>query len=958
MESRGDVRFIGIIRVPLVNLHFIEGTGERPYNQKQTDHLEILFRGTSVNHADRRHWIDGYIEQAAEEGLLSDLNLSRSQLGGINSREEYPLVEQQTVAFTQGRHRVDAAKRIDPSSCWTIRLHSTNPYSFHKNRIVRCQTEQYQHEMSNSDGEIYTKLRGYGGDHINFCEWHERLSITKQKAFFYITKRPAITEALDRLIPLKGVFESLHLSYFLKIFDKRLDDELLAGLDNIHKQWSRITDGCRLDLLDKDTVTALEGRAPSVSTEDQAWIASSFQQRRDSSSVFDASLLLKMESCVLAETGLIHSLRSLHMNMEHLGVAAGILWTYLIPKGLRATAKAKQLSLAATLRSCWMEKGPLIEMNEGVFQPARGPPSFTISYVQLLLSALRLFPYLANTKPKVEKGERMLLSIDLHCVASFHQRARMLGFNTSEFDPATAGHIAQCSGQWRQPHATASADEAKLLIRPYHRWGRPYQGVYRIIQTQAFLPTIARLSQTSYVTTAFILRDFVTTFFEPFHFELDSSRPPVYLQETIIETVTQPAVYSHSTALQPIAEATETDCCDARPLVVAVGSGAPMQDIQDNPEFTCENGVDVQANREYGEDEHGAARQAQNLEAESGARKDIIHTCENNVDPDISTPTVARSLSLSCGRDTGTVRRTEKLQHQRQHISGATSISGVSVQNQIAHLHHRIIPQDDQESEQRPMSRLAVTQSAANIEEWRQKVSNHHMASARSSNPPIHRVLENPRFSTSSHGRSTTSRRQHGDVSSISLPSQRRVRSNCSMRRRKWRIRSSRSESPRPTYSTAPIREWPSPSSSRSGAVSQTSLRPPSMPQPSSGISAPFSDVDWDGGNSLPSIPRSSLQYPVEMHTAEPLTLAGKRTNHSAGPQSYMQAATASTSPRSSLPAQWLPGSDVIADGAAPLTPDTNMLHEFLQRQPRGGQRSSNWQGFDDSDDEILSIEL
>ncbi|XWW92451.1 hypothetical protein V2A60_003791 [Cordyceps javanica] len=262
MESQGDIKFIGIIRVPLANLVFNPGTGEKPYNQKQTDQLERLFRRTSVNHAERRHWIDGYIEQNAEEGLLCDLKLSRSQLGGINSREEYPLVEQQTIAFTQGRHRVDAAKRIDPSSCWTIRLHSTNSHSIN---IVKCRTEQYQHEITNSDGEIYTKLRGYGGDHVNFCEWHERLSITKQKAFFYIKKRPAVMEALDRLIPLNGVIESLHLSYFLKIFDKRLDDELCAGLDKIHKQWSRITDGRRLDLLDKDTVAALEGRAPSVS---------------------------------------------------------------------------------------------------------------------------------------------------------------------------------------------------------------------------------------------------------------------------------------------------------------------------------------------------------------------------------------------------------------------------------------------------------------------------------------------------------------------------------------------------------------------------------------------------------------------------------------------------------------------------------------------------------------------
>ncbi|OAA33843.1 hypothetical protein BBO_09460 [Beauveria brongniartii RCEF 3172] len=701
MESQ--IKFIGIVRVPLLNLQFIAGTGERPYNQRQTDHLERLFKGTSVNHADRRHWIDGYIDQLMEEDLLNDLKLTRSLLGDINSREEYPLVEGRNIAFTQGRHRVDAAKKIDLSSCWTIRLYCTDQYSFDTNGIVKCRTEQYQHELLNSDGEIYTKLREYDGDDVNFCEWYERLSITKQKAFFYITARPAIARALDKLIPLKGVIEFLQLSNFLKIFDKRLDDELLAGLEKIHRQWSHITNGCELNILDKDTVTALEGRAPSVSTVDRDWIASLFRQHRVFSRVSDTTVRHRIESCVLTATGLIHSLRSLHMNMQHLCVAAGILWTYLIPKGARVTAKAKKMSLAATLRSCWMATEPFVEINEGVFQPALGPPSFAVAYIQLMLSALRLFPYLANTKPKVEKGGKIFLSIDLHCVAVLHQRARMLGFDILDFEPATVGSMAHFSGQWRQPHATSSADEAKLLIRPDHRWGRPYQAIYHIIQAQAFLPTIDRLSKSSHLTIAFILRDFITTFFGPCHFELDHSRPPVCLQEAIIETVRkQPAVYPLSTAIQPIAEATGTDCCDSRPLAVHIGpsaaeSGVPMQHIQDNSQLTCENGVEVQANREYGVHEYRTAnltqaRQAQNFEPESGVRRDIIRTSENNLNSDVSMPDVARALSLSCGRDNGNALHREGLQHQRQHINDATSIFGVSVQNQIAHLDPRYFP--------------------------------------------------------------------------------------------------------------------------------------------------------------------------------------------------------------------------------------------------------------------------
>ena len=529
MHSHRHLKYIGVFQVPVTNLNFIAGVGERTYNQKQINHLENLFRRTSINHVDPRHWIDGYIDVSEEASLLRDLNLTRCQIDKKNAEGEFPRIERY-VAYTQGRHRVEAAKNIDASSCWTIRLYSTDQYGFRTNFIVKLRTEQYQHEFPHSDGEIYSKLREYSDEPANFHEWHERLSVTKQKAFFYINARPPIANALDRLIQVKAVMESLQLSCFLKIFDHRLDDELLAALNHIIEQWAGFATDNGLMTLEMETVRALEGRAPSVSVTDRNSIISTLRDRRTFNSDTNTQVRSETKDRVLATPGLIHGLKSLHMNMQHLCVAARVIWDYLIPRETRTLAKAQKMTLAETLQKCWTAEESYVEIREGVFQPAYGPPSFRLAYIQLLLSALRLFPFLTNLQPKIMRGEKSFLSIDPHCILIFHKRARFLGFDTLDFDGPNIDPTLKLGDRpWLRSQTTSSANEPDLLDRLDRRWGRPYKAIYQVIQTQAFLPTIERLAEGSKLSVAFILRDFILVFFGPCQFQLNYTRSPIYL---------------------------------------------------------------------------------------------------------------------------------------------------------------------------------------------------------------------------------------------------------------------------------------------------------------------------------------------------------------------------------------------------------------------------------------------
>ncbi|KAK4061053.1 hypothetical protein Purlil1_14278 [Purpureocillium lilacinum] len=117
MSQVFEPRFLGVVQVPIRDLRFVTGVGERLYKQQQTDRLRKLFKETSINHDSRLNWIDGYIDSTTVESLLSQLRLSQPELSQANAQCIYPCIRDQIVYCTQGRHRIAA---LDAESCvWT-----------------------------------------------------------------------------------------------------------------------------------------------------------------------------------------------------------------------------------------------------------------------------------------------------------------------------------------------------------------------------------------------------------------------------------------------------------------------------------------------------------------------------------------------------------------------------------------------------------------------------------------------------------------------------------------------------------------------------------------------------------------------------------------------------------------------------------------------------------------------
>lgn len=980
--------------MPLANLHFIDGIGERIYNQRHTDHLEELFRRTSINHSNQRHWVDGYIDGSNEVSILRDVGLTWSQLREKNSHGEYPYVTH-VVAYTQGRHRVEAAKRIDPSSCWTVRLYSTDRRSFRANRIVKSRTEQYQHELTNSDGHIYSKLREYYADSFNYCEWHGRLSKTKQKAFFYITMRPPIANALDRLMPLKGVIEFLQLSSFLKIFDQRLDDELLAGLKHVHMQWSAFIGGNNLRALDKKSVAALEGQAPTVSDSDHMWINTAFSEGQLFPGVTNVAIRSDIERRVLASRGIICGLRSLHSNMQYLCIGAEAIWSYLIPKELRTTAKAKAMSLSATLQSCWSGTESYVEIEEGVFQPACGPPSFNLSYIQLILSALRLFPYLTDAKPKVERGQKVFLSIDVHCISALHQRAKLLGFHTLDFDLASVDSMLHVNRrQWRLPQVTKSANEADLLSRSDHRWGRPYKEVYRILQTQAFLPTIARLSTNAGMSIAFVLRELITVYFPPCTFELDNTRSPVRIEEEcIIQSAGKSRVYPHSTvALQTITEIDETDGCNdgltnsttANFLPIVSDSDVSMNDIQETTRGIYEEQLQLPARDMLVQHSTTVAESHQpggakystgditKLECTMGGRASIDndHTSEVTESSDISMHEVEMTPSQaplhSVDRSGISVSASPSEVPWPKYVS-STCASTMDVQGrkgaQLSHFDQR---QEDQILHQGLFCGQPSVSSA--VEAWRRQIQPalcRQRPLTHQVNPAGNDDRQTP--ASSLHSRSTNiGSPRRGHARTIASPSLEQRRNRRWRKRRRRRPRDNGGEARRTREYTALPNTFPLLSSSApscSTIIDQAEYRLSQDFHSGEEHFVPGGHFNGmsNGSSSLSSLSqgRAQAQGPEPRPELAQVNWSDyeSRAQLKQPNERHLSASTKSrsTCARSLSSVKYPLEGETAMDGYISQPLDVDIIRDGQQR---GGQRSSMWQGFDDSDDDFVSIDI
>lgn len=531
--------FVGTVEVPLSLLYFIKATEARPLEQQRAEYA-IPRKARRGSNAEQLP-VDGYIDFSRASSVFSDLRLSPLELAQLNFQGTYPALRTQVIGLTQGRCQVEAAKKSHSSLSWTVNLFcidlaGVEPTASASQGVTGPGSGDSYIESSYPDGYIYAKLREYKDDDAIYARWQGELNAKKRRVIKLIYETPALEAALDRLSAFPGLIESLQLTAYERLLSLHLEDEMVTGLCYIHRYWSKLLRFAMLSPPDKHTVTLLEGRAPAISELDRLTIRRAFARGRVFSGTTDPVKRGRVEQGILATSTMIPGIESFQANLSLLAIAADIIWAHLLPTDLRKVSGNERQSLKSILHGFWLRSQPYVEVEEGLFQPLQGRPSFELAYSVLILSTIRLFPYLSKRKPYKEPSPiqslaanvNISLALDNNCVFLLHRRARLLGFSTWKIDQGAS--VPAAPFEVAAPFEMRQMDDerqARFYNRLGRRYGKPFLGMFPLMQSKAFLPTISAAAPGPNFCVTTVLQNFMATFFEYPHMEFDLSLPPI-----------------------------------------------------------------------------------------------------------------------------------------------------------------------------------------------------------------------------------------------------------------------------------------------------------------------------------------------------------------------------------------------------------------------------------------------
>lgn len=534
--------FLGTVKVPLSLLYFIKATETWP-RELQREEYAIPREAAGGSNAGQLP-VDGYIDFSRASSVFSDLRLSPLELAQLNFQGTYPALRTQVIGLTQRRCQVEAAKERHSALLLTVNLFCMDlaralivePIASASQGVSGSGSGDSYIESSYPDGYIYAKLREYKDDDVTYARWQGELNAKKRRAIKLIYETPALEAAFDRLSAFPGLIESLQLTTYERLLSLHLEDEMVTGLGYIHRYWSKLLRFAMLSPPDKHTVTLLEGRAPAISERDRQTICRAFARGRVFSGTTDPVKRGLVEQGILATSTMIPGIESFQANLSLLAIAADIIWAHLLPADLRKVCGNERQSLKSILHGFWIRSQPYVEVEEGLFQPLQGRPSFELAYSVLILSTIRLFPYLSKRKPYKEPSsiqsfaanDNISLALDNNCVSLLHRRARLLGFSTWKIDqgasvPASPFEVA-APFEMRQME---DERQARFYNRLGRRYGKPSLGMFPLMQSKAFLPTISAAASGPNFCVTTVLQNFMATFFEYPHMEFDRSLPPI-----------------------------------------------------------------------------------------------------------------------------------------------------------------------------------------------------------------------------------------------------------------------------------------------------------------------------------------------------------------------------------------------------------------------------------------------
>ncbi|KAF8246772.1 hypothetical protein K440DRAFT_601988, partial [Wilcoxina mikolae CBS 423.85] len=231
-----------------------------------------------------------------------------------------------SILCLEGRKRILAAKEFLPKDdqWWTIRLYSDELDQ--QGRLFLRNNNSTT--IGDSDAEIYRRIV-YFQANINQKQeriWKSKLSASKRKRLEQFLRKPQYAAALNKLLPIVGLWKSFSLGHFNRLNPMRCEEEIICYLDRIWKVWAFILNDCIVDMKNTDasTVQYLQGRSPGHSQSDAVLVTDLMGKGKIFGGVQPSSKVGILERLLRVDL-LIPSIFTFFEDLKYLEVCASVL---------------------------------------------------------------------------------------------------------------------------------------------------------------------------------------------------------------------------------------------------------------------------------------------------------------------------------------------------------------------------------------------------------------------------------------------------------------------------------------------------------------------------------------------------------------------------------------------------------------------------------------------------------
>ncbi|KAF4448267.1 DUF3723 domain protein [Fusarium austroafricanum] len=538
----------GVMRVPLTLLTS-DGFSECP--AAFSDSASVSDFKRFLNNRDQP--ITGIVSPKKLENILEQLVITRQQFQQTLVAQEPLSNSKFKIDCLLGQHCLDKAKALlgQDHEC-IVRIYSIPP------------------ELPGryGDGEICRQILLLYKEQPSLAQkWLERLSRGKRKHVTMVFHRDGIWNAMKEVAVFPGLWHDIKLGNWAKHLAAHIDKQIETYWKHIYRVWNGVVfngiDESLRQRLDASSARFLQFKAPGWSEKDQEAIREKMKNGtlfcNISSEEARASLLRNL----LAFKGVIPSILTFHENMRYLTVGAKILERYIEVKTPTEKAKPELAplktpeSLYNNLEQDWgkqfTDQQYRVECEEGLYRPMNIAPNVQGAFVQLMLAALRSFPFLSSETPLQD-----IKGIGMNAFADDSHRRRLcmtaysMGFWNEKIQKGL--ELPDESVQRKMPEY--------ILVQTEQIWrgGLPTISVFTELRTRSFLPNLASAARdaTGREPSATLIQyDFICAFFGEFRIDIDHGHPgfnfrgPVFEATYVIPDDSEPMTDAPSLNLTP-----------------------------------------------------------------------------------------------------------------------------------------------------------------------------------------------------------------------------------------------------------------------------------------------------------------------------------------------------------------------------------------------------------------------